>query len=90
VCVGTNGINVCYRFYRTGTFAGTNYVMHNTYLQLPVMAQLSFGDAVGKRGAQLRGFVNVASYAVARLHSDERFNQLMEEAKQEYQRKKQK
>lgn len=46
-----------YRFYRTGVWAGTNYVLHNTYLQLPVMAQFSFG------GQNLRGFVNVGCYA---------------------------
>lgn len=46
-----------YRFYRTGTYAGTNYVVHNTYLQLPVMAQFSFG------GEKVRGFVNAGVYA---------------------------
>ena len=46
-----------YRFYRTGTYATTNYVYHNTYVQLPVMAQFSFG------GAKVRGFVNTGVYA---------------------------
>ena len=46
-----------YRFHRTGVWSGTNYVLHNTYLQLPVMAQFSFG------GQNLRGFVNAGCYA---------------------------
>ncbi|MBQ7462512.1 MAG: hypothetical protein IJS63_09750 [Bacteroidaceae bacterium] len=32
-----------YRFYRTGVFSGIDYICHNTYLQLPVMARFSFG-----------------------------------------------
>lgn len=46
-----------YRFYRTGIFEGTNYVLHNTYVQLPVMAQFSFG------GQKVRGFVDAGVYA---------------------------
>ena len=46
-----------YRFYRTGIYAGTNYVTHNTYVQVPVMAQFSFG------GQKVRGFVNAGVYA---------------------------
>ena len=46
-----------YRFYRTGYFSGTNYITHNTYLQLPVMTQFSFG------GQKVRGFVNAGVYA---------------------------
>jgi len=46
-----------HRFYRTGTYAGTNYTYHNTYIQLPVMAQFSFGGKV------VRGFVNTGVYA---------------------------
>lgn len=52
-----------YHFYRSSALSGTNYITHNTYLQLPVMAQFSFGDAVGTQGASLRGFVNVGVYA---------------------------
>ena len=50
-----------HRFYRTGIFAGTNYVLHSTYLQLPVMAQFSFG------GTRVRGFVNAGVYAACLL-----------------------
>ena len=46
-----------YRFRRSGIYAGTNYVVHNTYVQLPVMAQFSFG------GQKVRGFVNAGVYA---------------------------
>ena len=46
-----------HRFYRTGTFSGTNYVYHNTYVQIPVMAQFSFGGTI------VRGFVNAGIYA---------------------------
>lgn len=46
-----------YRFRRTGSFSGTNYVVHNTYLQVPVLAQFSFG------GQKVRGFVNAGVYA---------------------------
>lgn len=46
-----------YRFYRTGVYSGTDYILHNTYLQLPVMTQFSFG------GEKVRGFVNVGVYA---------------------------
>ena len=46
-----------YRFYRTGAYAGTNYTYYNTYVQLPVMAQFSFGGSV------VRGFVNAGVYA---------------------------
>ena len=45
-----------YRFYRTGIYSGTHYTYRNTYLQLPVMAQFSFG------GQQVRGFVNTGVY----------------------------
>lgn len=45
-----------YRFYRTGSFSGTNYVSHNTYVQVPVMAQFSFG------GTRVRGFVHTGVY----------------------------
>lgn len=46
-----------HRFYRTGIYSETNYTTHNTYLQLPVMTQFSFG------GQKVRGFVNVGVYA---------------------------
>jgi len=46
-----------YRFRRTGIYEGTNYVTHNTYLQVPVMANFSFG------GQKVRGFVNAGVYA---------------------------
>lgn len=46
-----------HRFRRTGIYSGTNYVTHNTYLQLPVMVQFSFG------GQKVRGFANVGVYA---------------------------
>lgn len=46
-----------YRFRRSGIYAGTNYIVHNTYVQLPVMAQFSFG------GQKVRGFVNAGVYA---------------------------
>ena len=45
-----------YRFYRTGMYEGTDYTTHNTYLQLPVLTQFSFG------GQKVRGFVNVGFY----------------------------
>ena len=45
-----------HRFYRDGIYAGTNYINRNTYLQLPVMAQFSFG------GSKVRGFVNAGVY----------------------------
>ncbi len=46
-----------HRFYRTSTFAGTDYTMHNTYIQVPVMTQFSFG------GEKVRGFLNTGVYA---------------------------
>ena len=46
-----------YRFYRTLEYDRTDYTTRNTYLQLPVMAQFSFG------GQKVRGFVNVGVYA---------------------------
>jgi len=46
-----------HRFYRTGDYAGTNYTYHNTYIQIPVMTQFSFG------GSMVRGFVNAGVYA---------------------------
>ncbi len=46
-----------YNFYRTGIYAGTNYVLHNTYVHLPVMAQLRFG------GTQVIGYLNLGVYA---------------------------
>lgn len=52
-----------YRFYRTGIYSGTDYVTHNTYLQLPVMAQFGFGGELPRKGGSLRGFVNVGAYA---------------------------
>lgn len=45
-----------HRFYRDGRLSGTNYVNRNTYMQLPVMAQFSFG------GQKVRGFVNLGIY----------------------------
>ena len=55
-----------YRFYRSGIYAGTNYTYHNTYVQVPVMAQFSFG-AVNTpewpKGGKVRGFLNVGVYA---------------------------
>ena len=45
-----------HRFSRT-LYSGTNYNTWNTYLQLPVMAQMSFG------GKKVRGFVNAGVYA---------------------------
>lgn len=44
-------------FYRDGIYSGTNYINRNTWLQLPVMAQFSFG------GEKVRGFVNAGVYA---------------------------
>ena len=54
-----------YRFYRTGEMEQTNYITHNTYLQLPIMAQFSFGPSVfrGEKTSGLRGFVNLGVYA---------------------------
>ena len=46
-----------HRFFRDGLYSGTNYINRNTYLQLPVMAQFSFG------GSTVRGFVNAGVYA---------------------------
>ena len=46
-----------YRLYRTGVYAGTDYTTRNTYVQLPVMTQFSFG------GQKVRGFVNLGVYA---------------------------
>ncbi len=46
-----------YRFRRTGIYSCTNYVTHNTYVQLPVMTQFSFG------GRHVRGFLNAGVYA---------------------------
>jgi len=46
-----------YRFYRTGSYSGTDYITHNTYLQLPVMTQFRFG------GTKVHGFVNAGVYA---------------------------
>ena len=46
-----------YRFYRTLWYSGTNYIAHNTYVQVPVMAQFGFG------GQKVRGFVNIGVYA---------------------------
>lgn len=55
-----------YRFRRSGIYAGTNYIVHNTYVQVPVMAQFSFGavsDRDGKaRSGSVRGFVNAGVY----------------------------
>jgi len=45
-----------YRIERTGFFNGVYQNNTNGYLQLPLMAQLSFG------GRQLRGFVNLGGY----------------------------
>lgn len=44
-------------FYRTFPYEGTRYATNNTYLQLPVMTQFSFG------GQKVRGFANVGVYA---------------------------
>lgn len=65
-----------YRFYRTGAYSATDYITHNTYLQLPVMAQFSFGDAVGTRGASLRGFMNIGVYAGCLLAGRQKGTQL--------------
>ena len=46
-----------HRFYRSGIYSGTRYTNHNTYMQLPVMVQFSFG------GSKVRGFVNTGVYA---------------------------
>ena len=46
-----------YRFYRTGIYSEMNILYRNTYLQLPVMAQFSFG------GEHVRGFANLGVYA---------------------------
>ena len=46
-----------HKFYRTLAYAGTNYNTRNTYIQLPVMAQFSFG------GQKVRGFANLGVYA---------------------------
>ena len=50
-------------FYRTLEYAGTRYSTNNTYLQLPVMTQFSFG------GEKVRGFVNAGVYAGCWLDS---------------------
>ena len=52
-----------YRFYRTRTYAGTDYITHNTYVHVPLMAQFSFGDAIGGSGVSMRGFLNIGGYA---------------------------
>ena len=44
-------------FYRTLNFAGTHYTTSNTYLQLPIMTQFSFG------GEKVRGFIHAGVYA---------------------------
>lgn len=46
-----------YRLYRTGEMEGSNYRTTNGYLQIPVMASMSFG------GNRLRGFMNLGLYA---------------------------
>lgn len=46
-----------HRFYRDGSYSATDYIRYNTYLQLPVMAQFSFG------GEKVRGFVHTGIYA---------------------------
>ena len=51
------------RFYRTGVYAGTNYITHNTYLHLPVMAQFRFGGVLNAKGLALRGIANIGVYA---------------------------
>lgn len=53
-----------YRFYRTGIYKGTNYVQHNTYLQVPVMAQFSFGGEMNDDSPLgcVRGFVNLGVF----------------------------
>ena len=50
-------------FYRTLKYKDTRYVTNNTYLQLPVMTQFSFG------GNKVRGFVNAGIYAGCWLDS---------------------
>ena len=45
-----------HRQYRTGYMAATNYDTHNSYLQLPVMASMSFGSQ------KVRGFLNLGAY----------------------------
>lgn len=45
-----------YRFVRTGDYDHTHWTASNSYLQLPMMAQFSFG------GARLRGFVNMGAF----------------------------
>ena len=54
-----------YRFYRTDTYADTDYTTLNTYMQVPVLAQFSFGPSVYHAEAVrgLRGFVNIGCYA---------------------------
>ena len=46
-----------HRVYRDGVSEGTNYINHNTYLQLPVLAQFSFG------GEKVRGFLHAGVFA---------------------------
>ena len=45
-----------HRQYRTAMMTPTNYDTRNRYLQLPVMASMSFG------GQKVRGFVNLGAY----------------------------
>lgn len=54
-----------HRFYRTGSFGGTNLIYRNTYVQVPVLAQFSFGPSAyqGEAVRGLRGFVNIGCYA---------------------------
>lgn len=54
-----------YRFYRTAMYDATNIIYHNTYIQLPVMAQFRFGPSVyrDESVSGLYGFVNLGVYA---------------------------
>ena len=55
-----------HRWYRTHMYDGTDLITHNTYLQLPIMAQFSFGSP------KVRGFVNVGFYTGYWLDSREK------------------
>lgn len=51
-----NYIQKDYRIYRTGYYKQYDYLTHNKYLQVPLMASMSFG------GEALRGFTNLGVY----------------------------
>lgn len=58
-----NFIQKDYRTYRTGFYSQFDYVNHNTYLQVPLLASMSFG------GETIRGFINLGVYGAYWLKS---------------------